>query len=283
MNERSLQWTSVVLAAILGCGGGGKTSDSDTSTSSPQTTTDPSTSAALTTSAGTGSSGGGSNSATDTGPTSGTPGTSTSSSTGSTGSTMTGPGSSTGEPGTTTTGGTSTGGTSTGATSTGGTDTTGGGVCSEQGKSCAMGEACCMGLECCAGVPVPPGMEFCSNNCPISDRNAKTEFAAIDGAEVLRRVVGLEITTWRYKKDPAGVRHLGPMAQDFKDAFGLGDTDRMIFPLDATGVSMAAIQALAAENAALRGRLDELERRMAALDGGDQRARTIAKSVQPSM
>lgn len=37
---------------------------------------------------------------------------------------------------------------------------------------------------------------------------------------------------------------LGPMAQDFAAAFGLGDTDRQIFLLDATGVCMAAIQAL---------------------------------------
>ena len=34
------------------------------------------------------------------------------------------------------------------------------------------------------------------------------------------------------------------MAQDFGAAFGLGDTDKEIYLLDATGVCMAAIQAL---------------------------------------
>jgi len=127
-------------------------------------------------------------------------------------------------------------------------------------------------LDCCAGVPVPPGQEFCSDNCPISDRAAKTDLRAVDPDDILARVVALGITSWRYRKDAADVRHLGPMAQDFKAAFGLWDTDRMIFPLDASGVSLAAIQGLhrrvvaaEAENDALRARLDRLERRLAAL------------------
>ncbi|MBK7828084.1 MAG: tail fiber domain-containing protein [Nannocystis sp.] len=99
--------------------------------------------------------------------------------------------------------------------------------------------------------------------CPISDRNLKTEFAAIDPADVLRRVVALPLSTWRYRKDEPGVRHLGPMAQDFHAAFGLWNSDTMIFPLDASGVSMAAIQGLharlvaaEAENEDLRARLE---------------------------
>ena len=158
-------------------------------------------------------------------------------------------------------------GTTTGTTTTGTTGTTGE-ACQGQGMSCAgIGALCCQGLECCAGVPVPEGKEFCSNNCPISDRNLKTDFAEIDPAQVLSRVVELPISTWRYRKDGPEVRHLGPMAQDFHTAFGLWDTDRMIFPLDASGVSFAAIQALntrlvaaEADNEALRARLDRLER-----------------------
>lgn len=155
--------------------------------------------------------------------------------------------------------------------STGGSS--GGGVCQMPQQSCAMGEKCCPGLECCAGIPVPPGKEFCAQICPVSDRNAKTDLRAIDPQDVLRKVAALDITTWRYKKDAEGVRHLGPMAQDFRAAFGLWDTDTMIFPLDATGVSMAAIQGLyqrltaaEAENDDLRGRLARLEQRLAELE-----------------
>ena len=162
---------------------------------------------------------------------------------------------------------TSTTGDSSTTTTTTTTTTTGGEQCQGQGASCAgIGALCCQGLECCAGVPVPEGKEFCSDNCPISDRNLKTDFAEIDAAQVLARVVALPISTWRYRKDSAEVRHLGPMAQDFHAAFGLWNTDTMIFPLDASGVSFAAIQALntrlvaaEAENEALRARLDRLE------------------------
>jgi len=139
-------------------------------------------------------------------------------------------------------------------------------MCVAQAGSCAKGESCCDGLECCQGVPVPPGKEFCGVECPKSDRNVKRAFRPVDAAEVLRRLVALEITSWEYKKDPAELRHLGPMAQDFKQAFGLGYDDKTIFPLDASGVAMAAIQALHAENAALRERLARLEQRLAQLE-----------------
>ena len=112
-------------------------------------------------------------------------------------------------------------------------------------------------------------MEFCSDNCPISDRRLKADFTEIDAADVLRKVVSLPITSWRYRKDGPEVRHIGPMAQDFHAAFGLWNTDTMIFPLDATGVSMAAIQALhsrllaaESENEDLRARLERLESRI---------------------
>ncbi len=54
------------------------------------------------------------------------------------------------------------------------------------------------------------------------------------------------------------------MAQDFYAAFGTGHTDKGIATLDSTGVALAAIQALSAENADLRARLDLLERRVLA-------------------
>lgn len=66
----------------------------------------------------------------------------------------------------------------------------------------------------------------------------------VDGFEVLEKVAALPISTWNYKADPPTVRHLGPMAQDFMAAFGLGDDDTVINMVDANGVVMVAIQAL---------------------------------------
>lgn len=244
-----------LVVVVLACGGGGKASDGSGGSSTGGSGTTGVTTGAPTT--GPGSTGGGSDSdGTSTGTSTGAPGT-------------TGPGTTT-----TTTGmtGNMTGHMTTGATdgATSGGSSSGGDECAGQGQSCAApGSLCCAGLDCCAGVPVPMGQEFCSDNCPISDRAMKTDFAAIDPADVLRRVVALPITSWRYRKDAPQVRHLGPMAQDFHAAFGLWDSDTMIFPLDASGVSMAAIQALharlaaaEAENEELRARLERLERRL---------------------
>lgn len=62
--------------------------------------------------------------------------------------------------------------------------------------------------------------------------------------EVLEQVAAMPITTWKFKEDDSAVRHIGPMAQDFHQAFGLGLDDRHISTTDADGVALAAIQAL---------------------------------------
>jgi hypothetical protein len=149
-----------------------------------------------------------------------------------------------------------------------------GNACSGQGGSCANGEVCCGDLDCCQGVPVPEGMEFCSNMCPISDKNLKYGFQSVDSQWVLDQVVEMPISTWSYKSGKDGhARHIGPMAQDFHAAFGVGESDRFIFQIDADGVSLAAIQALdakvdelEAENAKLRATLRELEARLDKLE-----------------
>ena len=78
-----------------------------------------------------------------------------------------------------------------------------------------------------------------------SDRNAKTNLAPVSPAAVLARVAALPISEWNFKADPAGQRHLGPMAQDFHAAFGLnGADDKHISVVDEGGVALAAIQGL---------------------------------------
>ena len=82
---------------------------------------------------------------------------------------------------------------------------------------------------------------------------------ALTRAEVLERLVEMPVQLWSYGWDEPTVRHLGPMAQDFAAAFGLGDTDRQIFLLDATGVCMAAIQAMHERVVALEAELADLK------------------------
>lgn len=79
-----------------------------------------------------------------------------------------------------------------------------------------------------------------------SDRNAKTDVTLIDPQSVLDRVAAMPIATWRYKTETDQV-HLGPMAQDFRAAFGLGADDKHIATIDEGGVALAAIQGLNAK------------------------------------
>ena len=146
--------------------------------------------------------------------------------------------------------------------------------CQPQMGSCAQGESCCDGLDCCAGNPIPQGQEYCGQMCPVSDRNRKRDFETIDPAAVLEKVVAMPITEWSYKFEDSNIRHIGPMAQDFRAAFGVGKTEKLIFQVDADGVALASIQALHAEieqlkddKTALQATLSTLERRLTALEG----------------
>jgi hypothetical protein len=77
-----------------------------------------------------------------------------------------------------------------------------------------------------------------------SDRNTKQGFKEIDKKAILEKVVALPVTQWQYKSEEEGVKHIGPTAQDFRAAFGLGEDERYIGTVDADGVALAAIQAL---------------------------------------
>ena len=85
----------------------------------------------------------------------------------------------------------------------------------------------------------------------------------VDGHELLEKLAGLPISTWSYNADPPSVRHLGPMAQDFMAAFGLGADERKIDLIDANGVVMVALQAL-------YRRVTELEAQVAVLTAGSR-------------
>ncbi|MEM9293991.1 MAG: tail fiber domain-containing protein, partial [Acidobacteriota bacterium] len=61
-----------------------------------------------------------------------------------------------------------------------------------------------------------------------SDRALKENFEAVDRSAVLSKIVELPITRWNYIEQGADVKHVGPMAQDFYGAFGVGKDDRHI-------------------------------------------------------
>jgi hypothetical protein len=77
-----------------------------------------------------------------------------------------------------------------------------------------------------------------------SDRNLKNNIRSIDSRSVLELVAQMPISQWSMNSDTAGRKHIGPMAQDFYAAFGLGDSDKYIAQGDAQGVALASIQGL---------------------------------------
>jgi hypothetical protein len=102
----------------------------------------------------------------------------------------------------------------------------------------------------------------------VSDRNAKTNFVTIDPRDVLNKVAGMPISTWNYKTQADSIRHIGPMAQDFYAAFGVGEDDKHIGTIDADGVSLAAIQGLYQIVQEKDQRIAQLENEVAQLKTG---------------
>jgi hypothetical protein len=98
-----------------------------------------------------------------------------------------------------------------------------------------------------------------------SDVNRKHLFRSLSGEDVLTRLRSLPIQTWSYRVEDSSVRHLGPTAQDFRAAFGLGNDEKVIGTVDADGVALSGVQALdrrtlqqQAEIAAARAEIEKL-------------------------
>ena len=97
-----------------------------------------------------------------------------------------------------------------------------------------------------------------------SARALKTAFEAVDAQEMLAKLGQLEISSWEYKEGSPG-KHVGPVAEDFQELFGLGD-GKSISVVDAQGVTLAALKGLY-ESVQERDRyIEQLEARLAKLE-----------------
>jgi hypothetical protein len=100
---------------------------------------------------------------------------------------------------------------------------------------------------------------------PMSDRNVKENFQPVSVREILEKVSQLPVTEWNLKTQPATTRHIGPMAQDFHAAFGVGEDDHHISTTDADGVALAAIKGLSEIAKEKDAQIQALEKDMADL------------------
>ncbi|HWD35659.1 MAG TPA: tail fiber domain-containing protein, partial [Casimicrobiaceae bacterium] len=97
-------------------------------------------------------------------------------------------------------------------------------------------------------------------SCP-SDRAAKENFVVADGVDVLQRLAAMPLYSWNFK-GAANVRSIGPIAQDFHAAFGLGANAQTVAATNVAGVALAAIQGLHRVVLEKDARIDALEREL---------------------
>lgn len=92
-----------------------------------------------------------------------------------------------------------------------------------------------------SGVVLPAGSGAWST---LSDRNLKANITPINQHQILAALTEMDITRWNYLGQDASTQHIGPMAQDFYAAFGLGEDATRISTVDADGIALASIQGL---------------------------------------
>ena len=113
----------------------------------------------------------------------------------------------------------------------------------------------------------------------VSTRTAKSNVDPVDGPAVLDAVEDLEISTWEYDAEDDAV-HMGPMAEDFHDAFGLGPDDQHITNVDADGVALAAIQGLSAKLDEKDERIDDQQAQIDDLEAENEALRERLSAVE---
>ena len=97
-----------------------------------------------------------------------------------------------------------------------------------------------------------------------SSRLAKENFADMDGEAVLARLADMPIQRWSYLGTRA--EHVGPVAEDFYGAFGLGEGSTTITTVDADGIALLGVQTLERRTTELRAENAELLRRIENLE-----------------
>jgi hypothetical protein len=128
------------------------------------------------------------------------------------------------------------------------------------------------------------GVSLASNGvswATISDKNAKKNFTSINSLEILKKLAAIPVEKWNYKWEADdSTPNIGPMAQDFVQAFYPGRDDKHITTLEFDGVELAAIQGL---NQKLSDELQHKEKEIGELktenDSLEQRLERLEKMM----
>jgi hypothetical protein len=110
-------------------------------------------------------------------------------------------------------------------------------------------------------LPAGSGVFSCT-----SSRFTKQNFIMASGEDVLSKLRRIPVSSWNYISEGQQVRHIGPMAEDFYDAFRLGTGNTSIGVQDLDGVSLAAVKALDERTRQLDERTEELRKKSVEVD-----------------
>jgi hypothetical protein len=91
----------------------------------------------------------------------------------------------------------------------------------------------------------------------------KENFRAVNKQALLEALARMRVRDYNLKSQEPSIRHIGPVAQDFHNSFGFGESNTAINMEDADGVLLAAVQALYDEVKADKARIAQLEAELA--------------------
>ncbi len=114
----------------------------------------------------------------------------------------------------------------------------------------------------------------------ISDRNKKENFQSLDGEETLLKISEIPVQSWNYKSQDPSIRHIGPVAQDFFEAFSTGKDNLTISTIDIDGVNMLAIQALEKRTRILSEENEQLKETIEQLKNNEKELEDLKAEVE---
>jgi len=114
-----------------------------------------------------------------------------------------------------------------------------------------------MGMS--TGAYLAPGSNAWISAC---DSATKEDFRPVDRKALLDKVAAMRVRNYKMKDQSDGTRHIGPVAQEFHAAFGVGETEKGINMADADGVLLAAVQALYEQNQLQQVEIEALKAEM---------------------
>ena len=101
-----------------------------------------------------------------------------------------------------------------------------------------------------------------------SSISKKENFSEINSTDLIQKLKALRIQKWKYINTDE--YHIGPVAEEFYNLFGLGTDDKGISTVDPAGISLAAIKELIKETESLRKELQLLKTEITELKKGNK-------------